>query len=295
MSFSKKRQLVGLLIIIGLLMVSLATGLPGLKMKPGINLYVDQTAENVDAVLESGELDYSNWDNFIRVFSTIVNILLVIYIVISLFSKQGRKRLLGTLGVFVLLILLMIIVSALFSPVELPEEMFPSQIEEGEMDEFEEEIGIPVEFDPTPKPWLLPTIMIIGAILLAGVVFFSLSKFSRPKDLDASKFAEISNKAQAALEEIEATNLSFDDIIIRCYAEMSLALQTEKGIQRAKEMTTLEFEQVLIKGGFPARPVHDLTRLFEQVRYGHRELGEMEKQKAVESLGAIIAYCKEPA
>jgi hypothetical protein len=295
MSFYKKRQLLGLLIIIGLLMVLLAMGLPGLHLKAGINLYADQTAENVDTVSERGELDYTNWDTFIRVFSIIVNILLGIYIVVSLFSKKGRKQLLATLGVFVLLILLMFIVSALFSPVELAEEMFPSQIEEGEMEEIEEELGIPVEFDPTPKPWLLTIVLIVGAILLAGVVFFSLNTFSRQKSLDASQFTEIAKQAQSALEEIEAAKFSFNDIIIRCYAEMSLAIQTEKGIQRAKEMTTLEFEQELISSGFPARPVHELTRLFEQVRYGHREIGEIEKQKAVESLGDIIAFCKEPA
>jgi phosphotransferase system glucose/maltose/N-acetylglucosamine-specific IIC component len=295
MSTDKKRELLGLLIVIGLLMVVLAAGLPGLQMKLGMNLYAQQDAEEVEDFSTSQELDVTNFEAFMRVFSAIVNILLAIYIVISLFSKAGRKRLLGTLGVFVLLILLMIFFSNTFTPYELTEEPPPAPADEGEPLEIEEETRTPVEFEPNPRPWLLTIVIIAGAILLAGIVFFSLSRFSRQKTPDAAQFEEIAEKAQSALEEIEAAKFSFEDIIIRCYADMSLALQAERGIQRGAEMTTFEFEQELIKDGFPARPVQQLTHLFEQVRYGHQDPGEKEKQAAVECLGDIIEFCKESA
>jgi hypothetical protein len=76
---------------------------------------------------------------------------------------------------------------------------------------------------------------------------------------------------------------------------MSQTLQSEKGIQRGEAMTPYEFEQKLLARGFPARPIQQLTKLFEQVRYGRQQPGENEKQVAVESLGEIIAYCKERA
>ena len=44
---------------------------------------------------------------------------------------------------------------------------------------------------------------------------------------------------------------------------------------------------------FPGKPLALLTRLFERVRYGAGEAGEAEVQQAVESLGAIVAFCQE--
>jgi hypothetical protein len=113
--------------------------------------------------------------------------------------------------------------------------------------------------------------------------------------LNSSQFDEIAEKARSALEDIESADFKFEDVIIRCYAEMSYVLQTQNGIKRPRAMTTFEFEQELIKTGIPARPVQQLTRLFEQVRYGHQDSGEKEKQMAVESLGEIIDFCKVSA
>lgn len=273
-------------------MVLLAISLPDLQLQPGDDLYAYQDAEQESGTSETQEPDYTAWENFMRVFSAVISILLVIYIVGSLFSKEGRKRLLGSVGLLILLALMMLVFSNVWSSGEPIEEVPVSEVDEGELEETEEVLGTAVEFDPEPKSWLLTLVIVSGAVLLAVIVFFLVNSFSDQGSQETLQFDELAEKAQSALEDIEADHINFEDIIIRCYADMSHALQTQTGIQRDQAMTTFEFEQELIRRGFPTQPVQQLTRLFEQVRYGHQETGEPEKQAAVESLGEIIDYCK---
>jgi hypothetical protein len=56
-------------------------------------------------------------------------------------------------------------------------------------------------------------------------------------------------------------------------------------------MTPSEFEQALQGKGLPREPVHQLTHLFEEVRYGARQVGEREERQAIDSLSAIVAAC----
>ena len=94
---------------------------------------------------------------------------------------------------------------------------------------------------------------------------------------------------------IEEQQAARDPERLNCYAEMSQALQAEKGIRRAQAVTTHEFEKELLTKGFPGRPIQQLTRLFEQVRYGHQQLGDEAKQSAKESLREIIDFCRGQA
>jgi hypothetical protein len=258
-----------------------------------LDVYIPQESEAAEAGSDFEE-DYTNLQTFIRIFSTVMGVLLVIYIVVSLFSKHGRKQLLAALAVFALLALMMLYFANTFQPFDLPEEQARPEAVEGEPEEPGEDTRTPIEFEPQPRPWLLTAVIIAGAVVLAGGVFFALNRFSQTKSSGLSQFDGIADRARAALDEIEAAELAFDDIIIRCYAEMSLALKEERDIQRSREMTSFEFEQELVRAGFPARPVRELTRLFEQVRYGHQESGGEEKQVAVQSLNEIIEFCKEP-
>jgi hypothetical protein len=161
--------------------------------------------------------------------------------------------------------------------------------------ELEFDSVTPPTFVANPKPWMLPLIMIGAAVLLAGSAFWALKYLSNRRSLDRSPYLDIADNARTALEEIEEANIDFDDVIIRCYAEMSHTLQAENGIQRAQAMTTYEFEQELLARGFPTQPVQQLTQLFEQVRYGRHQPMEFEKQVAAECLGEIIDYCRGQA
>ena len=117
--------------------------------------------------------------------------------------------------------------------------------------ELEFDSVTPPTFVANPKPWMLPLIMIGAAVLLAGSAFWALKYLSNRRSLDRSPYLDIADNARTALEEIEEANIDFDDVIIRCYAEMSHTLQAENGIQRAQAMTTYEFEQELLARGIP--------------------------------------------
>ncbi len=102
-------------------------------------------------------------------------------------------------------------------------------------------------------------------------------------------------EAQRALEALKL-NQDFKNVIMQCYWQMSQALRSEQGIVLEETMTAREFEHLAEARGIPHAPVHQLTQLFEIVRYGFRQPGPEEEQKAVECLQAIVDYsrAKEP-
>jgi hypothetical protein len=99
-------------------------------------------------------------------------------------------------------------------------------------------------------------------------------------------------EAQRAVEALK-TGLDLRNVILRCYEQMSLALQREQDIKREEAMTAREFERLLQARGIPREPVHQLTLLFEVARYGHRLLAPEDEQKAYECLNAIVRYSGE--
>jgi hypothetical protein len=99
-------------------------------------------------------------------------------------------------------------------------------------------------------------------------------------------------EAEKARQELK-TGLGLKDVIIRCYRQMSLALAKEQGIEREDFMTTGEFENLLEATGVPHDPVHQLTQLFEAVRYGNWQSNPIDEQKAIRCLEAILLYSRE--
>jgi hypothetical protein len=65
-------------------------------------------------------------------------------------------------------------------------------------------------------------------------------------------------------------------------------LNRQRGITRKEGMTPREFERRLVELGLPPEPVTKLTRLFETVRYGAKDLGEVEEHQALAYLDAIV-------
>ncbi len=89
------------------------------------------------------------------------------------------------------------------------------------------------------------------------------------------------------------TGQDFKDVIIKCYRQMNLAVAQDQGIQREAFMTTREFETVLEETGLPRASIHQLTLLFESVRYGHWQANKRDEQLASRCLEDIIQYCSE--
>lgn len=146
-------------------------------------------------------------------------------------------------------------------------------------------IVTPLGAPPPILIWLTSIILILGlSVPIIGILRQKLR--SAESDDPILREAEI---AVAAL--LDGQN--FSDVILRCYFEMTNAIQLEHGISREKNLTVREFEQQLDKQGFPSQPVQNLTALFEKARYGIETIGDEDQALAIESLGAIIRYCKK--
>ena len=98
-------------------------------------------------------------------------------------------------------------------------------------------------------------------------------------------------EAEKARQKLK-TGLGLQAVIIKCYRQMSLALAEEQGIEREDFMTTREFENLLEVIGVPRDPVHQLTQLFEAVRYGNWQPNPIDEQKAIHCLEAIMLYSR---
>ena len=143
----------------------------------------------------------------------------------------------------------------------------------------------PLGAPPPLLIWLTSLLLILG--LSFPIIAILRQRLRSPEAEDPIlREAEV---AVAAL--LEGQN--FSDVILRCYFEMTEAIQLEQGIAREKNLTVREFERQLDEQGFPAQPVRNLTGLFEKARYGKAAIDDEDQDLALESLGAIIRYCQK--
>lgn len=151
---------------------------------------------------------------------------------------------------------------------------------------------------PTPQPlptsplgsappsllWLVGIGLLIASILV-GIWIATSFRQARPLDL-------VELEAEKAWQALK-TGRDLKDVIITCYRQMSLALEKEKGIERKNFMTTVEFEALLEGMGIPHAPIHQLTDLFNAVRYGNWQPNPVDEQSAIQCLEAIMMYSRE--
>jgi hypothetical protein len=134
--------------------------------------------------------------------------------------------------------------------------------------------------------WLVGIGLLVSSILVGIWIFAPSSRRETAIDLVGLE----AEKAWQAL----INGLDLKDVIVKCYRQMSLALEQEQGIERKDFMTTREFEHLLETAGVPHDPIYQLTRLFEAVRYGNWQPNPVDEQKAIHCLQAIMLYCREP-
>ena len=158
------------------------------------------------------------------------------------------------------------------------------------------EVGGPpvAEFNAVAPQWLVILVSFVLAIfvtaLSVGLIWAFLNRRRQPEA--EGVLVELAEKAEAAREEIEAGG-DLRHTVIRCYVEMSRIVREARGLQRERAMTPHEFEAQLRHAGLPGEPVHDLTQLFEEVRYGAKELGPWEGRRAIACLTAIADACRD--
>jgi len=140
---------------------------------------------------------------------------------------------------------------------------------------------VPVTYTPPATPGWLGYAVTLAVILGVGGLVYGVWRSSR---VPQNEIVEI---ARSALGDL-AAGRHWEDVVVRCYADMSRALRQQRGIERQEAMTPREFAARLEQAGFPAGAVRTLTHLFEMARYGSRQSGPAESQQAVAALEAIM-------
>jgi hypothetical protein len=215
---------------------------------------------------------------------------LPISIVVNLLTREGRSRLVANLVTALALLLLLNRIA--LSPGEpLPLEAEP---ESSEQLPFEAPAAGPIErFVARVPSWSDDLAIVVLAVLVTGATVAILRWFhTRRKSIAPSAQERLAQGAQDGIDALRS-GASVQDAVIRSYLRMSQVLREERGIERESAMTAHEFEEQLAQLGFPSGPVQELTHLFEQARYGSQLSGASEERRAVASLQAILAHCRE--
>jgi hypothetical protein len=285
-----KREL-RLFIFLGLAvaaMILLSAGLSQLEFSPERPLPRFSLAPPVQA-MDNSRL--SGGDSLLMIFRAIMALslaLLPVLIVYLLVSPTARKRVLQQVivyGTFVLAFYL------------LARRIQPSARDQG-IDLAGGVPGLPEgdappfpEFTAAPPPWLGLVLSLVIALIIAGVVVGLVLFVVRRRRPPETALQELARSAQDALDALHG-GADVKNTVIRCYLEMSQVVRERRGLQRHADMTPHEFQAELEKAGLPDEPVRQLTRLFEDVRYGDRPASEREGQQAVACLRAIAAAAK---
>ncbi len=222
---------------------------------------------------------------FIYGFLALGILLLPFYIIQSLSSKEGRRRLLTDLIIIGVLSAILEIINR-SDKVETLEEIV--ETEPAPFTSVNTTIeglgGIPLPDLPETAPaWLTIVILMAIALIVGGGVW--LIRRSRKKvDAPLSRLAQ---EAQAALDALQQGE-DLRSVILRAYAEMNRAVKEGLGYERRKAMTARDFEASLQQRGLPGEPLQTLTRLFEQARYSTSEASPEDEAAAVTCLREIV-------
>ena len=286
MSKAKRNSLL-LLTAAGALILILAMSLPNLTLVPGQPFSLEEPQAGVSGasgLTPGGEAILLVF----RGLLALTVIFLPIYVIYSLRSKAGRRRLIGNA---VLLGLLLLLADYLQKNPLNPGEQQPVEPSAFGQSDLAAQSGVPPTiFTPNPPSWLTPVIILVASVLVVVIlltVYWYLRRRAKPTDIALERLAEA---AQDTIDSLQ-TGGDFEVSVIRCYQEMSRVVKEEKGIARETAMTAREFEDRLISKGLPQDATRTLTRLFERVRYGGMATGADEINTAVTCLTDIVDAC----
>ena len=206
-------------------------------------------------------------------------VLLPLSIVLFILKPELRKGFGRYLGPLVWLLALYYLIFNLPQQIELDQFTIP------DVDFNEDGLGDAANVVLGSAPgWMVYITSFMLLLIVASFGLFFYLRFFR-----TSPLLEIAQEAQHALQDLqEGADLS--DTIKRCYVEMSRSLNSTLGIKRNAAMTPREFERRLGTFGLPQEHVQQLTRLFEQVRYGDKPPSQMQEEQAIHCLSAIVLH-----
>ena len=278
MTDDSKRKTLLFLLAAAVMLVAIAAALPQLELKSGIPLENKQDpgalpTKDAPSVLISVS-------TFFKALLGTIVVLMLAYGGYQLFKGVGWKGILKSLLFSNMVILPVLVI--LFAIANIRITVKP----------LEPEVLPPVlksESPPAPLPgdfmWLAWIGLAVVIVLLVVWLVYWRRKQTRVNSL-------LGREAEQALQALEA-GADFKNVIVRCYRQMGLALQSDQGIERGEAMTVRDFESLLTARGFPVVPVHQLTRLFEAARYGLWQTNRADEQLAFDCLNAIVQHGRE--
>ena len=275
-----KRKALIFLFLALVVTVLIGAGLPRLKFQPGMPLPSLENGQMVVLPSESAPPVGVSVNSF---FVSLILILLAGYLLMQIYrliKGVNWKKLLAESFpyLFKLLVLLGIIY------------LVVSRLPKSEALIYAAPVPVPIPTTTAPLgavPALLIWLVAVGLIGSAAILGIWMINSKRRSALNLWELeAEKARQALLAGQDLK-------NVILGCYRRMSLALQEEQRIEREDFMTTGEFERLLAGKGVPYEPVHQLTQLFEAVRYGHWQPDPSDERRALHCLDAILAYSHE--
>lgn len=133
----------------------------------------------------------------------------------------------------------------------------------------------------------------VAAFLVLAILGVLAAMFARNTDEeggsteeqapDSERRTEIGEVAGEAADRIEDEGDDLENEVYRAWAEMTDALE----VRRPETSTTTEFADAAIDAGLAREDVQELTRLFEEVRYGTADATPERERRAVDALRSI--------
>ena len=268
--------------VVVLTLFLLAASLNNLELKPGESFILPQLAETTGGGPTIG-FPTALFDAFLVLFGIAV----LISLVILLRSPRDRRLVLRNVGQLLLLVAVGLLVSNLYRPAEelevqtTPGARAPSPVS-GQSGVVENSsTPVPVTFAPPVVPgWVRYAVALVVIGLTGALGYWIWGSFHTPKE-------QLHEITRSALDELFAGR-NWEDVVIRCYADMNAAISRRRGIGRHEAMTPREFAARLEQIGLPVSSVNRLTRLFEQARYGSHQSTPDQVQEATDCLAEIM-------
>jgi hypothetical protein len=258
----------------------LASSLSTLTFRPGHFYDLSALRPQMGRAGAALPRDPSSLDFWQALISSVSLVLLLALVIGLIFSRKLRRELLRrVISILIVLMLFYQLLNVLRGN-SAQEERFPAAATEPLPPLLGGE-PLPA-FIPQPTLWLIALVSAtLVALLLAGIWLFW-----RRLRAQESPLARLADEAGAALADLQSGS-DLKDIVLRCYAQMGQIISEQRGITRPRDMTPREFARQLAAVGLRDEHIEQLTRLFERVRYGARQVGEREEREAVACLTAI--------
>jgi hypothetical protein len=262
-------------------MVILSTSLTGLVFQPGLPIPGADSSPSTHASTGATEPQTLGVGKALQFPFAISFGVILLVILLSLGKKVDFRQ----IAKWVACLLVVAFVSVLLNQIKFNLPVTPA----GNSQEADLPPSVVYDIAPIGDPpqhlysLVLIFILLAAAVLVAVIIAHAVQRVKA----DDAIGAEASEALRAIKEGADLRN-----VIYRCYLQMVKIASEKRGLTREESATPREFERYLVSKGIPDLPIHQLTGLFEKVRYGGKALDSEDEETAVACLSAIHAACE---